>query len=120
MFDLEIAIKKWLKQFSKHRAFDDGSVREMELHLRDHIDDLIANGHSEEKAFNLAVNEFGEVSHMAKEEFTNTLPAQRFHYVGMYKNYLRVAQAYMLISMPTHTSAIIGVFQVMMRCSFLC
>ncbi|MEQ8303057.1 MAG: ABC transporter permease [Cyclobacteriaceae bacterium] len=91
MFDLEIAIKKWLKQFSKHRAFDDGSVREMELHLRDHIDDLIASGLSEEKAFNLAVSEFGEVSSMAKEEFTNTLPAQRFHYVGMYKNYLRVA-----------------------------
>jgi len=27
------------------------------------------------------------------------------------KDYLRVAQAYMLISMPTQTSAIFGVFQ---------
>ena len=29
-------------------------------------------------------------------------------------DYLRVAQAYMLISMPTHTSAIFGVFQDML------
>jgi hypothetical protein len=29
----------------------------------------------------------------------------------MEMDYLRVAQAYMLISMPTHTSAIFGVFQ---------
>jgi hypothetical protein len=33
-----------------------------------------------------------------------------------FRDYLRAAQAYMLISMPTGTSTIFGVFQVM-RCS---
>ena len=44
MFDLESAIKSWLKSFSEYRSFDHGSVREMELHIRDHIDDLMAEG----------------------------------------------------------------------------
>ena len=71
MFDLESSIKQWLRLFSKHRAFDHGSVREMELHIRDHIDDLLANGYDEQKAFELAVEEFGEIPNMAKEEFWN-------------------------------------------------
>jgi putative ABC transport system permease protein len=71
MFDLEKSIKQWLKLFRKHRAFNHGSVREMELHLRDHIDDLIAEGYDQQKAFELAVKEFGEIPNMAKEEFWN-------------------------------------------------
>lgn len=71
MFNLEKSIKQWLKLFAKHRAFDHGSMREMELHLRDHIDDLISDGHSEHQAFDLAVEEFGEVPSMADEEFLN-------------------------------------------------
>ncbi len=71
MFDLEKAIEEWLKLFNKHQAFDHGSVREMELHLRDHIDDLIGEGNSEEEAFRIATNEFGEIPKMAKEEFWN-------------------------------------------------
>lgn len=71
MFDLERSIKLWLRSFRKYRAFDHGSVREMELHLRDHIDDLVADGHSEQEAFEVAVAEFGEISPMAEEEFQN-------------------------------------------------
>ena len=71
MFDLERSIKQWLKLFRKHRAFNHGSVREMELHLRDHIEDLISSGKSEREAFELAVKEFGEVPNVAKEEFQN-------------------------------------------------
>jgi putative ABC transport system permease protein len=71
MFDLEKGIKQWLRSFRKHRAFNHGSIREMELHLRDHIEDLIAKGHTEQEAFQLAVEEFGDISAMAKEEFRN-------------------------------------------------
>ncbi len=71
MFDLENAIKRWLRAFSKHEAFDEGTLQEMELHLRDHIDDLISSGLTQEQAFQKAVNEFGDVPDMAKEEYWN-------------------------------------------------
>lgn len=71
MFDLEKEIKQWLRSFNKHQAFDHGSIREMELHLRDHIDDLVAQGHDAEQAFQLAVADFGSIDSMAREEFQN-------------------------------------------------
>ncbi|GHN02343.1 ABC transporter permease [Cytophagales bacterium WSM2-2] len=71
MFDLEKAILQWVKSFGKHQAFDHGAIREMELHLRDHITDLISQGHSEQEAFKLAVAEFGDIRGMAQEEFQN-------------------------------------------------
>lgn len=70
MFDLDKAISHWLKGLRKHRAFDDGEIREMELHIRDHIEDLMSGGASEKEAFDRAVEEFGEVAAMADEEFT--------------------------------------------------
>ncbi|WP_436514673.1 ABC transporter permease [Ekhidna sp. To15] len=70
MFNLEKEIGKWLKSFQKQRAFDEGNIREMELHLRDHIEDLIAGGLSEKNAFEKAVEEFGEVPVIAKEEYS--------------------------------------------------
>ena len=94
MFNLEDSIKLWLRLFRKHRAFNHGSVREMELHLRDHIDDLIAEGHSEQEAFELAVEEFGEVPNMAKEEFWNLKKKRTFMSLllfSMYKNYYKIA-----------------------------
>lgn len=57
--------------FRKHRAFNHGAIREMELHLRDHIDDLIAEGYDEKEAFEMAVKEFGNIRDMAMEEFQN-------------------------------------------------
>ena len=71
MFDLERSIDAWLKSFRRYRAFNHGSIREMELHIRDHIDDLIAEGKSKKEAFELAVAEFGEINPIAEEEFWN-------------------------------------------------
>ena len=73
MFNLENSINKWLRTFSKYRAFSHGSIREMELHLRDHIEDLTAKGLNEKDAFNKAVTEFGQINMMAKEEFSNQI-----------------------------------------------
>lgn len=93
MFNLEIAIKEWLRQFRKHKAFNHGAVREMELHLRDHIEDLISNGHSQQEAFDLAVEEFGEIPSVAKEEFQNLKTKHTFLSfidITMLSNYLRI------------------------------
>ena len=70
MFDLEEAISKWTSQFSKHQAFDQGAIQEMELHLRDCIEDLVTQGLTEPDAFNKAVTDFGEIPAMAGEEFS--------------------------------------------------
>jgi len=70
MFNLEKSIKEWLRKIRKHQAFDDGTQQEMEVHLRDHIEDLISEGYTEKEAFDLAVQEFGDIQPVAKEEYT--------------------------------------------------
>jgi putative ABC transport system permease protein len=94
MFDLENAIKTWLKQFRKYRSFNHASIREMELHLRDHIDDLIASGYSERDAFKLAVKDFGDIRDVANEEFQNQKPrTSAFGHVmhNMLGNHIKIA-----------------------------
>lgn len=90
MFDLETAIKQWLKLFRKHKAFNHGSIREMELHLRDHIDDLISCGHSEKESFDLAVKAFGEIPKVATEAYQNIKPASSHMAFGLVRNYLKI------------------------------
>ncbi|WP_424963226.1 ABC transporter permease [Ekhidna sp.] len=67
MFDLEKSIKDWLQSFQKYEAFNHASRHEMELHLRDHIDDLLGSGLTEEEAFEQAITSFGSVSKVATE-----------------------------------------------------
>lgn len=94
MFDLEKEIRAWLKQFRRHRAFNHGSIREMELHLRDHIDDLLAEGVPEKQAFQRAVEAFGEIPEVACEELQNIRPVRK-HFLSwrhsMLGNYLKIA-----------------------------
>lgn len=94
MFDFEKSIKKWLRKFRKHPAFNHGSVREMELHLRDHIDDLIANGYDEKKAFEFAVKQFGDISPIATEEHWNQHSKSIYNslfFSSMFSNYFKIA-----------------------------
>lgn len=67
MFDLEKSIETWLRNFRKHTAFDEGAQQEMEQHIRDHIDDLLAEGYTGEAAFEEAIRSFGEVAPVSKE-----------------------------------------------------
>jgi putative ABC transport system permease protein len=87
MFNLEKSIQQWLRLFRKHQAFDYGSIREMELHLRDHIDDLVAGGCSEQEAFKIAVAEFGDIDSMAREEFTNIATKRSLVHTAVLKNF---------------------------------
>lgn len=95
MFDLENAIQKWLRQFRKHRAFDHGSIREMELHLRDHIEDLIATGYSKREAFDQAVSQFGDIAEIAQDEFQNARPQTRSFFQmirsNLFSNYVKIS-----------------------------
>ena len=70
MFDLEKNITNWRKKLLKQKAFDEGTLQEIEMHLRDHIEDLIAQGLSEKDAFEKATESFGEVKEVAEEEYS--------------------------------------------------
>jgi predicted permease len=71
MFDLEKAIKQWRKGLRKNEALEDGTVAELESHLRDEIDDQIKLGTREEEAFKKAVNSVGQPEGLG-EEFYKT------------------------------------------------
>jgi len=66
----------------------------MELHIRDHIDDLLASGYTEQEAFDIAVKEFGEIQPMAREELLNYIPKRSYLSIlqfSMLRNYLIIA-----------------------------
>lgn len=71
MFNLEKAITQWLKTFQKHHAYDEGNLREMELHIRDQIEEDVALGIDEKKAFEKATASFGNIDEVATEEAWN-------------------------------------------------
>lgn len=66
-FDLEKELLNWKKKLSTSSAFESGDIIEYEIHLRDHIEQLIEDGFSEEEAFKKAVNNFGKTNTLAKE-----------------------------------------------------
>jgi ABC-type antimicrobial peptide transport system permease subunit len=93
VFDLETSIKNWLRLFRRHKAFDHGAIREMELHLRDHIDDLVDEGHSLKEAFELATSEFGDIKPMAQETYWSQRPKSNNNFfinTSMLKNYFKI------------------------------
>lgn len=66
----------------------------MELHLRDHIDDLLSEGQTERQAFNIAVQEFGEIKPMAQEVYWSQRPKSNNNFLintSMLKNYVKIA-----------------------------
>lgn len=98
-FNTEKSIAIWLKQFAKHKAYNDGAIQEMELHLRDHIDDLINQGKTEEEAFSLAVAEFGQIPKIANEEYSNIrrkMSLKTLIFSTMLNNYFKTTTRHML------------------------
>ncbi len=90
MFDLEKAIQKWLKEFRKHKEFNDGAVKEMEVHVRDYIDDLIAEGYTPFVAFEQAVSEFGPLIYTARESSKSQKPMYKSR-TTMIANHFKLA-----------------------------
>lgn len=93
-FDLDRAISTWLRAFRKHRAFEEGAVQEMEVHLRDHIEDMMSEGLSVRKAFEEATSAFGDIPHMAEEEYWNHKRKQTLKnliHVRLLNNYFKTS-----------------------------
>lgn len=90
MFNLEESINEWLKPFYRFSAFPEGTIEEMEQHLRDQIDDLINDGFSEQEAFAKATEVFGSHASIAKDQRESNKPIHNTH-SAMYFNYFKIA-----------------------------
>ena len=67
MFDLERSIRDWKRNLQRQEAFEDGTVADLETHLRDSIDALKREGMPEEEAFHEAVSRVGGAEGLAGE-----------------------------------------------------
>lgn len=67
MFDLEKAIKEWKRKLRKNSGYEDGDIEELESHLRDRIETLEAESYSAQQAFDIALNELGDVDELGTE-----------------------------------------------------
>jgi putative ABC transport system permease protein len=60
MFDLEAEIWNWIRNLRGNPGFEDGDIEEIELHIRDSIENSIYEGSSPEEAFKMATESFGQ------------------------------------------------------------
>lgn len=67
MFNLDTALATWRHQFTHTRTFSDADLDEMERHLRDQVEDLVAAGHTPEAAFREAAAEMGGLAEAEHE-----------------------------------------------------
>ena len=97
---LEAAVAAWRRPLEHARAFLDEDIDELEVHLRDHIDRLIAEGLDEEAAFRRATERLGVVFDLepeyrkvrwVKHRHRRSLWQELIWEGAMLKNYLRVA-----------------------------
>lgn len=67
MFDLEKSIHTWKRSLQKQETLEDGTIADLEAHLRDLIDALTSEGISEEDAFREASARVGAAEILASE-----------------------------------------------------
>ncbi len=73
MFNLDTAVKQWLRSLRKNPALEDGYIEELHCHLLDEIEHLAGQGKPEKEAFETAVQNIGPVDHIGTEYYkTNT------------------------------------------------
>lgn len=77
MFNMELSIKIWKKSLRKNRTLEDGYIEELEQHLRDEIERNVNTGISEDEAFDIAVQNVGEVETINFEYFKTDTAANK-------------------------------------------
>ena len=66
-FNLEKAITAWRHRLRRNRAFLQEDVEELENHLRDYIDALLAQGLGPEESYDKAIHRLGSYEDLASE-----------------------------------------------------
>ncbi|HBP65810.1 MAG TPA: hypothetical protein DD730_16510 [Desulfosporosinus sp.] len=67
MFDLETQIHSWSDHLRAHGNISDADIHELENHLRDEIEDLIAAGLTPDESFLISVKRLGNVDAISHE-----------------------------------------------------
>ena len=67
MFDLETQIHTWSDHLRAHGNLSDADIHELENHLRDEIEDLIAAGLTPDESFLISVKRLGNVDAISHE-----------------------------------------------------
>ncbi|HWQ72415.1 MAG TPA: permease prefix domain 1-containing protein [Desulfitobacteriaceae bacterium] len=67
MFDLETQIHSWSDHLRAHGNFSDDNIHELENHLRDEIEDLMAAGLTPDESFLISVKRLGNVDAISHE-----------------------------------------------------
>jgi len=67
MFDLETQIHSWSDHLRAHGNISDADIHELENHLRDEIEDLIAAGLTPDESFLISVKRLGNVDSISHE-----------------------------------------------------
>lgn len=100
MFNLEKAIASWKRTLQHHPAFRREDREELEAHVRDYIDRLVAEGLTEEEAWHQAMQRMGDYGSVERE-YRKVFWVKLFNPLTfldnliwhgiMFKNYLKVA-----------------------------
>jgi len=67
MFDLETQIHSWSDHLRAHGNISDADIHELENHLRDEIEDLVAAGLTPDESFLISVKRLGNVDAISHE-----------------------------------------------------
>lgn len=89
-FDLEYNIAIWKKELRKSHWLDDGMIMELEMHLRDHIEDLLYYGYNLRDAFYQATRVLGPADKISIEENRNIRVSGSGCPFDLWINFLRI------------------------------
>src|ERR1051325_601080 len=73
MFNLDHAIAEWRRQTAAAGIKSPAALDELESHLRDGVEQQVRSGLNEERAFEIAVEQFGEAVQLEKEFAKNAV-----------------------------------------------
>ncbi len=99
MFELEKTIHAWKRNLQKQETLEDGIIADLEIHLRDAIEDLKSEGIPEEEAFRQAAARVGGAESLASEcgkvreyRLDRRSPWRPSRFMpGLLRNYVRIA-----------------------------
>ncbi|MBE0665907.1 MAG: ABC transporter permease, partial [Candidatus Aminicenantes bacterium] len=69
MFDLDQAVRDWLKTLRKNQGLEEGYIEELHSHLLDEIDHLLEKGKNKKEAFAGAVENLGSIQNISVDYF---------------------------------------------------
>ncbi len=87
--EIEKYIARWKKQLHRQNGLEPGTIAELEDHLRQEVQQALAEGLTAKQAFNRASEAIGEIGHIGREEARANLRGYNSS-LGLIKSYVLV------------------------------